>query len=65
MPSQVLYKYRSLANWKFVLDILVNGRLYAAPFSELNDPMEGRLYYFGDDVTKGYKRAVLGRRTCK
>jgi hypothetical protein len=27
--------------------------------------MEGRLFHFGDDVTKAYKRAVLGQRTSR
>ncbi len=44
MSSEVLYKFRSLENWKFVLDIVIHKRLHAAPFDELNDPMEGRYY---------------------
>jgi hypothetical protein len=51
MPEQLLFKYRSLENWQFLLDILVNNRLYAAPFKDLNDPMERRYYYFGDEMT--------------
>jgi hypothetical protein len=43
----VLYKYRSLQNFKRFVDILINRRLYAAPFLSLNDPMEGR-YIFRD-----------------
>ena len=37
MSNQVFYKYRSLANWKFVLDAIANSRLYAATFDTLND----------------------------
>ena len=40
--NEILYKYRSLDNWKFVLDIFLNKRLYAASFYDMNDPMEGR-----------------------
>jgi hypothetical protein len=43
-----LYKYRSLKNMEFVLDIIINERLHCAPYSELNDPLEGiffSLYY--------------------
>jgi hypothetical protein len=58
MPNEVLYKYRSLDNWKFVLDILVNSRLHAAPFQSLNDPMEGRYFYFGAAVTQGFRKAI-------
>ncbi len=36
-----LYKYKSLSNFEFVVDILLNKRLYAAHFEDLNDPMEG------------------------
>ena len=59
MPVAPLYKYRSLDNWKPVLDILVNSRLYAAPFQSLNDPMEGRYYYFGDAVKASFRKAIL------
>lgn len=36
-----LYKYKSLANFEFVADILLNKRLFASEFNNLNDPMEG------------------------
>ncbi len=39
------YKYRSLSNLQFALDILVNKRLYASEFTKLNDPMEGLFTY--------------------
>ncbi len=39
---EILYKYRSLENFKWFMDILVNSRLYAATFTEMNDPMEGK-----------------------
>jgi hypothetical protein len=58
MLKEVFYKYRSLDNWKFALDIIVNSRLHAAPFQSLNDPMEGRYYFFGDTVAKGLKKAI-------
>ena len=35
------YKFRSLDNLKYFLDILINSRLYAARYNEFNDPMEG------------------------
>ena len=37
----MLYKYRTLHNFQFVLDIIVNQRLYAATYDSMNDPMEG------------------------
>lgn len=35
------YKYRSLQNLKFFIDIILNERLWAAKYTDLNDPMEG------------------------
>lgn len=35
------YKFRSLGNIRYFLDILINERLYVARYDELNDPMEG------------------------
>ena len=35
------YKYRSLSNLRWFLDILINKRLYASKYLNLNDPMEG------------------------
>jgi len=37
-----LYKYKSLENLWYVLDMVVNQRLYCAHWKELNDPLEGR-----------------------
>ena len=42
---EYLYKYRSLANPLYFLDILANNRIYGALFTELNDPMEGSFIY--------------------
>ena len=36
------FKYRSLADLKRFLDIIVNKRLYGATYLSLNDPMEGQ-----------------------
>jgi hypothetical protein len=48
---KILYKYKSLSSFQYILDILINNRLYldilinnrlyAARYVELNDPMEG------------------------
>ena len=35
------YKFRSLQNLKFFIDIILNERLWAAKYTDLNDPMEG------------------------
>lgn len=36
-----LYKFRSLANIEYTLDILLNERLHCAAYNKLNDPFEG------------------------
>ncbi|EHU9446835.1 DUF2971 domain-containing protein [Vibrio vulnificus] len=41
MNKKTFYKYKSLDNFEFLLDILLRERLFASQFSELNDPMEG------------------------
>lgn len=39
--AQRYYKFRSLQNLKRFIDIILNERLYASRYDELNDPMEG------------------------
>ncbi|MFM9403725.1 DUF2971 domain-containing protein [Myroides odoratimimus] len=43
--TEILYKYRSLDNFKNFVDIILNNRLFAAKYDELNDPMEGHYLY--------------------
>lgn len=53
----LLYKYRSLENFEYVLDIIFNERLHCAPYEELNDPFEGiflSTYTIGAPPTLGY-----------
>lgn len=62
----MLFKYRSLNEFKFFVDILAKSRFYAAPYFDLNDPMEGQYLYpntndFNDDikdVLKGRKNKI-------
>ena len=39
-----LFKYRSLQNFEFVLDIILNGRLHCTEYQNLNDPFEGLFF---------------------
>ena len=39
----VLYKYRGIQNFRFLVDIILKNRLYAAKYSDLNDPMGGSI----------------------
>lgn len=43
--NEILYKYRTIDNLEFFLDTLLNNRLYAASFKDMNDPMEGVYVY--------------------
>jgi hypothetical protein len=50
------YKYRDLKNYKYLLDIFLNQRLYSASFRNLNDNFEGQFLY---DFSKGNQRTRL------
>lgn len=43
----LLYKYRGIQSFKHLTDIFLNSRMYAAPYFDLNDPMEGH-YLVGE-----------------
>ncbi len=45
----LLYKYRSLQNFKYFVDIVFKNRIFAASYSDMNDPMEGYFKYNPDD----------------
>jgi len=47
-----LYKYRSLTNLDWTIDILLSQRLYASKYVNLNDPMEGFFYHHGLSKSK-------------
>jgi hypothetical protein len=44
----ILYKYRNLANLKRLLEIIIDKKMYAPRYKELNDPMEGYFTYTKD-----------------
>jgi len=52
-----LFKYKSLEPFEYVADIICNKRLYAAAFTELNDPMEG-MFLTEPGTREGYVRDV-------
>ncbi len=37
----MFYKYRGIKEFRYFVDIILNKRLFAAPYFDLNDPMEG------------------------
>jgi len=52
MTNKILYKYKSLENFKYFVDIIHNNRLYAAVYTELNDPLEGIFLYKNGELDK-------------
>ena len=63
-----VYKFRALSDFKHVADIFHNHRFHTAHFSELNDPMEGRLYHCDKDTEPRYldelRQGLDKRRIC-
>lgn len=57
-----LYKFRSLNNFEFVADIVLNQRFYAAQFFDLNDPMEGLFSYTPRDKREYVDEIVKQKR---
>ncbi len=64
-----LYKFKSLNEFEYVADIILNARLFSTEFTNLNDPMEGVFEYEGgaerglieaiDKARKEYKICAL------
>lgn len=69
--QQTFYKYKSLDNFEFLLDLILKERLYAALYHELNDPMEGVVKIDGtipkdkererDDLIKTFRIVCFSR----
>jgi len=58
----MLYKYRSLKNFKYFVDIILNNRLHAASYFDLNDPMEGHYLYSSGGLTKELIRKIKDKK---
>lgn len=59
MENCVLYKYRATSRLENTLDIIINQRMYAAKFEELNDPMEGWYIYNPDTFSQSRRRVIF------
>ncbi len=57
--NEILYKYRSLDNFKNFVDIILKNRLYAAKYKDLNDPMEGQYYYQTGELNRDIRNKLL------
>lgn len=59
----MLYKYRGTQAFRNIVDILLNRRLYAAPYFDLNDPMEGHyLFSVSGSLDEDMKRMLKGEK---
>jgi hypothetical protein len=59
MMTEVLYKYRSLDNFRNFVDIILKNRLFAARYKDLNDPMEGQYYYQTGELNRDIRDKLL------
>jgi hypothetical protein len=59
----LLYKYRSIRDFKRFTEILLSNKLYAAKYSKMNDPMEGAyLYHGGHDMHLDIPAILEGKK---
>ncbi len=58
----MLYKYRSIRDFKYFVDIILKRRLYTSPYFDLNDPMEGQYLYNQGELSKELVRAIKGEK---
>lgn len=60
--NELLYKYRSLDNFKNFVDIILKNRLYAARYKDLNDPMEGQYYYRHGELNQSIRDKIRSEK---
>ena len=58
----MLYKYRGIKEFRFFVDIILNQRLYAAPYFDLNDPMEGQYLYNTGELNEDVNKLISGEK---
>lgn len=58
----MLYKYRSIQNFKLFADIILNQRLFVASYFDMNDPMEGHYRYTTGELTNEIIDAIKGEK---
>lgn len=58
----MLYKYRGIKELRYFVDIVLNQRLYAAPYFDLNDPMEGHYLYDKGELDSDIRNLIKGQK---
>lgn len=59
----LLYKYRALDNFKNFVDIVLKNRIFAAPYFDMNDPMEGHYVHSSGKMSVELIRAIKGEKS--
>lgn len=54
----ILYKYRGIKEFRYLTDIILKKRLFAAKYTDLNDPMEGQYYYNKGELNQNILRKL-------
>ncbi|WP_294249514.1 DUF2971 domain-containing protein [uncultured Chryseobacterium sp.] len=57
--SPIYYKYRTIDNYKYFVDILLYKRLFASTYKNMNDPMEGIYYTNRAFLSQDAKNKIL------
>ena len=62
--EKIYYKYRNLngKNWEYLLDIILNNRLYCSKYNQLNDPMEG-FYISRERLPQNLRDNILNQKS--
>lgn len=58
----MFYKYRGIKELRYFVDIVMNRRLYAAPYFDLNDPMEGHYLYNQGELDSDVRNLIKGQK---
>ena len=63
--TETLYKYRTVDNFKFFVEILMNNKLFAGKYKSMNDPMEGIYRYSPEFITNEQRNALFEEKNAK
>ena len=62
MEKLMLYKYRGIKELRYFVDIILNQRLYASSYFDLNDPMEGHYLYSKGELDSEVRSLIKGNK---
>lgn len=52
------YKYKSIKDFFYFVDVVLNNQLFASFYPSLNDPMEGHYYYGPDKLASNVRQLI-------